>query len=284
MTAFLRRYFAGGGTSTTLAGGMASGDTSFTISSATGWPGASGSFGVVIDRGTGSEEKIICASNATTTVTVATSGRGADGTSATTHNAGATVSLCALALDFDEANQISHLLGNGTVGQVLGGGGAGTLPTWGAAASFASLSVTNYAPTTVAGYILNATTFTALDTTNLTTASFTVPASGRIKVTLALNYTSSGNDSIAAMGMKNHSGGANVGPIIQVQLPYSGVANPGGQMVTVYYITGLTPSSTLQLDLAGTYSLGMAVTVSAKVSATPSVADQGPATIIIDAA
>src|ERR1035437_8798244 len=148
MTAFLRRYYAGGGTTTTLASSMASGDTSFVLGAATGWPGSSpgANFGVVIDRGTGSEEKIICASNATTTVTVATSGRGADGTSATTHNAGATVSLCALALDFDEANQISHLLGNGTVGQVLGGGGAGTLPTWGAAASFASLSVTNYAP------------------------------------------------------------------------------------------------------------------------------------------
>src|ERR1035437_3882651 len=130
MTAFLRRYYAGGGTTTTLASSMASGDTSFVLGAATGWPGSSpgANFGVVIDRGTGSEEKIICASNASTTVTVASSGRGADGTSATTHNAGATVSLCGLALDFDEANQITNLLGNAAEGALFYGKGAGVLP------------------------------------------------------------------------------------------------------------------------------------------------------------
>ena len=94
-TPFLRRYYAGGGTSTTLASDMAIGDTSFVISAATGWPGTPGvDFGVVIDRGTAKEEKILCSQNVSTTVTVDTGGRGADGTTAVSHAAGASVSLC----------------------------------------------------------------------------------------------------------------------------------------------------------------------------------------------
>ena len=127
MTAFLRRYYAGGGTTTSLASSMSASDTSFTVSSATGWPGSPGQpFIVVIDRGTSSEEKILCSSNSGTTVTVAT--RGYDGTSATTHNASATVSLCGGAIDFDEANQLTNLMGNGAEGSLFYGKGTGALP------------------------------------------------------------------------------------------------------------------------------------------------------------
>ena len=129
MTSFLRRYFAGGGTSTVLVTAMGSSDTSFTISSATGWPGTPGNnFIVVVDRGTSSEEKILCSQNSGTTVTVASSGRGYDGTSATAHNQSATVSLCGGAVDFDEANQVAHLLGNGAEGTLFYGKGTGALP------------------------------------------------------------------------------------------------------------------------------------------------------------
>lgn len=131
MTAFLRRTYAGGGTTTALANAMAATDTTFAIVASTGWPGSPGTSGfiVVIDRGTASEEKILCSSNSGTTVTVASSGRGYDGTTATTHNANATVSLCGGAIDFDEANQITNLLGNAATGAVLLGAGTGTLPT-----------------------------------------------------------------------------------------------------------------------------------------------------------
>ena len=130
MTAFLRRYFDGGGATTTLASSMLSTDTSFVLAAATNWPGAAANnFVVVIDRGTSSEEKILCASNSGTTVTVASSGRGYDGTSATTHNASATVSLCLSAIDADEANQVTNLIGNAAVGSLIIGAGAGTLPT-----------------------------------------------------------------------------------------------------------------------------------------------------------
>jgi hypothetical protein len=127
MTAFLRRYYAGGGISTTLGAAMASTDTSFTISSATGWPGSVGTdFFVVIDRGTASEEKVLCSSNSGTTVTVAS--RGQDGTSAVAHNSGASVALCITAIDGDEANQATHLLGNLAEGAIVYGKGTGVLP------------------------------------------------------------------------------------------------------------------------------------------------------------
>jgi len=130
VTAFLRRYFDGGGATTTLSTAMGSADTSFVLAAATDWPGAAANnFVAVVDRGTPSEEKILCASNSGTTVTVASSGRGYDGTSATTHNASATVSLCLSAIDADEANQVTNLLGNAAVGSLILGAGAGTLPT-----------------------------------------------------------------------------------------------------------------------------------------------------------
>lgn len=131
MTAFLRRFYAGGGASTTLASAMGNSDTSFSISATTGWPGGSpgGNFIVVIDRGTSSEEKILCSSNSGTVVSVASSGRGYDGTSATSHNSNATVSLCGGAIDFDETNQMSNLLGNVAEGSLVYGKGAGVLPS-----------------------------------------------------------------------------------------------------------------------------------------------------------
>ena len=128
MTAFARRSYDGGGATTTLSTNMGSADTTFVLTSATGWPGATptANFTVVIDRSTPNEEKILCSGNAGTTVTVVT--RGIDGTSATTHNASAFVSLCGIAQDFDEANQVSHLLGNLGEGSIIYGKGAATIP------------------------------------------------------------------------------------------------------------------------------------------------------------
>lgn len=152
MTAFLRRYFDGGGATVTLATSMASTDTSFVLSAATNWPGTSpNNFVVVIDRGTASEEKILCASNTGTTVTVASGGRGYDGTSATTHSATASVSLCATAIDFDEANQVTHLLGNMATGTIPIGQGTGTLPIGLAVGSAASVLGGGTSPAWVAG-------------------------------------------------------------------------------------------------------------------------------------
>jgi hypothetical protein len=176
------------------------------------------------------------------------------------------------------AGTLPAKLAIGTNGQVLTSNG--TDPVW--SATPGSLSVTNFAPSSISAYNLNASSLTAIDTTNLTTSSFTVPSSGRIKVTLGLCYAPGGASCTVSMCMKNHSGGANVGPVITLGPSVNGVKQ---QIVSVWYITGLTPGGSLQLDLAGTYSPGGVVcSVSAQVSATPAANDSGPATIIIDAA
>lgn len=112
MAAYERRSFAGAAVATTVVGSVGSGDTSINIASATGWPdGSGGNFFVVIDKGTASEEKIEIATRSGTTLTVAGSGRGSDGTSAVSHAASSAIALCATARDFDEAN--AHIAGTG---------------------------------------------------------------------------------------------------------------------------------------------------------------------------
>lgn len=74
---------------TELAADMAANATSFQIASAASWPaGGSRDFVVTIGRGTASEERILCASRAGLVITVATGGRGYDGTAATAHTTG----------------------------------------------------------------------------------------------------------------------------------------------------------------------------------------------------
>lgn len=100
-----RREHAGSAVPTTLATSMSSIDTSFQIASGTGWPtGAVGPFFVVIDPGTGAEEKILCSSRTSTVVAVAASGRGADSTAAATHSSGATCYPIWAATEADELN------------------------------------------------------------------------------------------------------------------------------------------------------------------------------------
>jgi microcystin-dependent protein len=103
MTAKIRRTYAGAAVETTLATGMDSDDTSIVVSSTTGW--ASGSFYVVIDPGTASEEKVLIASRAGSTLTVLS--RGVDGTTAKSHSEGAVIYPVATAVDFDEANELT---------------------------------------------------------------------------------------------------------------------------------------------------------------------------------
>lgn len=126
-TAFDRRTYAGGAVSTTLSASMAAGDTTFTITSNTGWT-FTNNFYVVIDRGLSTEEKVYCASISSSTVTVASSGRGVDGTTASPHSSGATIQVCHVARDDDEANQLTNLMGNGAEGSLFYGKGAATLP------------------------------------------------------------------------------------------------------------------------------------------------------------
>jgi len=106
-----RRSYSGSAVAATVTSGLSGatsspGDT-FGLSATTGWPtGASGSFAVVVDRGTANEEKILCESRTGSTVTIET--RGYDSASPGTgvaHTPGsATVELCLTSIDIDEAN------------------------------------------------------------------------------------------------------------------------------------------------------------------------------------
>ncbi len=154
-----RRAYSGNAASTTLASGISSGDTTITISAATGWPSGA-PFYVVIDPGTASEEKVLV-TRSSTTLTVSGS-RGADDTSNSSHSAGAVIYPVFTAVDANEANLLASTLTTqgdllthgasdfarvaiGTAGQVLKVNSGATAPEWGqvATAGIADSAVTS---------------------------------------------------------------------------------------------------------------------------------------------
>ena len=103
----LSRYeHTGAAPVTGLASGIGSTDTTFTVNSGTGYPtGATGKFVICVDAGTVSEEKILCSARSGTSFTVAASGRGYDGTTATSHSSGSTnVTHVLSAAEIDDAS------------------------------------------------------------------------------------------------------------------------------------------------------------------------------------
>ena len=106
---------------TTITGSINSSDTSITIDSSTGWPaGTNGEFFVVINKGQSTEEKVRVDTRSGSTLTVTSSGRGVDGTTAASHAAGESIQVCATAFDLDEANKaVAELVKKATAaGQV----------------------------------------------------------------------------------------------------------------------------------------------------------------------
>jgi hypothetical protein len=179
-----RRQHAGGAVQTTLASGCAATDTSLTITAATGWPdGSVGPFFVVVDRGTSVEEKVLIQSRTSTTLTVATSGRGADGTTAAAHASGALIFPCYAALEADEAN--AHTAASsglhGVAGNVVGDSDTQTLtnktltsPTvTGTVGGGASYSAPTLTSPSVTGTVGGGASYTA---PTLTSATLTSPA------------------------------------------------------------------------------------------------------------
>ena len=99
------------GQPTTLLNPLNIGGTTFTISLSdptllAGWPngGEGYNFWVTVDAGKPQEERILCASRSGSVVTIAASGRGADGTTESNHAAGAEIWPSWSATDADEAN------------------------------------------------------------------------------------------------------------------------------------------------------------------------------------
>lgn len=125
-----RRHHSGAMAPTTLNGNISAGATSLVLAAATNAP--STPFGIKIDAGTASEEKIIVGSLSGTTASSLT--RGADGSSAASHSSGAAVEHDFFADEADEANDhinttsrydhdTQYARRDGTVG---GGGGSAT--------------------------------------------------------------------------------------------------------------------------------------------------------------
>ena len=111
-----RKSFSGAAVPTYLSTGIGSTDSSFSVASISNWPNtATGPFVVTVDRGLSAEEKILCSAyNAGTgAVTVASSGRGYDGTTAQTHTSSATVNCTLDAVTIDSHD--AFVAGNGTV-------------------------------------------------------------------------------------------------------------------------------------------------------------------------
>jgi hypothetical protein len=95
-----RREYKGAAVQTTLASGITSSSSSLSLTAYTGWP--TGSFTMIIDPGLAGEEKLLCTSQVSGTVTITT--RGYDNTTASSHTAGAVCYPAPMAKDFDEAN------------------------------------------------------------------------------------------------------------------------------------------------------------------------------------
>lgn len=114
----VRRSYSGNAVSTTTTSLIASsGTTSFTISSYVGWPFGVDPFFVVVEPGTGNEEKMLVtrAGSTDTTIFVYTqpsvaANRGADDTVAIGHSVGSTIFPVFTARDADEANELASVL------------------------------------------------------------------------------------------------------------------------------------------------------------------------------
>lgn len=116
-----RRSYSGAASAQALNADMTSVATTATLTSSTGWPnGSQGPFAVVVDRGTNSEEKMLCSALSGNTLTIQT--RGYDGTGAVAHTSPATVELCLTAVDLDEANAHTSAVSgvHGVSGAVVG--------------------------------------------------------------------------------------------------------------------------------------------------------------------
>ena len=105
-----RRSYAGAAAACTLTGSIDSSVTSLDLTgTVTAWPDtANGSFHMVIDPGLSTEEKILVGSRSTGSLSSIT--RGVDGTTASSHSAGATCHPVFTATDADQANKIVSTL------------------------------------------------------------------------------------------------------------------------------------------------------------------------------
>lgn len=270
----VRRQHSGNAVPTTLSAPIVNGtDTSFTITSATGWPdGSVGNFVVTINAGLSDVEKILCSTRSGTTVNVVT--RGFDSTTAAGHASGAAVIHSISAVEIDEANQHTNATAavHGVAGAVVGTTDAQTLtnktltaptvntPTVTAMTADATSTVGGVSGTQLAalpkgraaGATLNAarsvgTLESAI--TGLDSVAVTAVVGRRYKVTVTLlTVTSVGSNSLQ---FKIRDGGGSAPTNVSTLLHTTDLVNVDTTNKLVHYhveVSGLS---------AGTHTLGL---------------------------
>ena len=95
-----RRYYSSTAAQTTLSAGVDGVTSTMAVTAVSGWP-SSFPYTILVDKDTVNEEIVTVTARTGTTLTVT---RGADGTSAVAHSAGANVQHGVSARDFDEPN------------------------------------------------------------------------------------------------------------------------------------------------------------------------------------
>ena len=110
MAAVTRRSYAGAAPACTLTNSITAGDTTALLTgTVTAWNStATGPFFMVIDPGLVTEEKVLVGTRTGSSLSVMT--RGVDGTTASSHSAGATCYPVFTASDADEANTLASTM------------------------------------------------------------------------------------------------------------------------------------------------------------------------------
>jgi hypothetical protein len=210
--ALQRMSHAGAAVPSALASAMGVSDTTFVLTQIAGWPtGGSQPFLAVIDPGTASEEKILCASQSSGSVTVATGGRGYDNTAPIAHLAGAIAEHVFGAIEADDDN--AHIYDHSRDDHPFYARTDGTRPFTGPVTMQSGLAVTGpLAETgnlTVTGDASVSATFSVAGATTLTglTDNGLLHATGA--ATLDSGLTVTGN--VSATGSLSASGDGTIG-------------------------------------------------------------------------
>lgn len=223
-----REYQAG--RPTTLTAALPIGGTSFTITIDTNWPdGADYDFFVTIDAGTAQEERILCSGRTGTTVTVASGGRGKDGTSESNHAIGAAVWPSWSAQDADEANEHINLSTNvhglATAGPSSGSGGS----VVGTAGQQTLTNKTLTSPTinsaTLTGTVTNSSTISGGTLSGVSLSGTTTATSGTIALGTNASAITANSTTISATELGYLDGATSN---IQTQIT---TTNPVGHIV-----------------------------------------------------
>jgi hypothetical protein len=236
------REYSGNAKSTTLVGTISATATSILLADAVGYPtGTTGPFVITVDAGAAAEEKVLCASRTGNTITVATGGRGWDGTTASDHDNGASIRHTYSATDAREAN--AHV--NQTTGTPHGG--AYLTPADGNAAYVRRDEIVNGTVTTTES--TTSTVYTDLATVGAS-ATATIGPSGRAIIII------SGRVSNNTTGQTSHISVAGPGLVAGDTTALSNLADAANSLLIashVFVAGGLTVG-------AGTFTLKYRVT------------------------